>query len=190
MVKDSSSMSSSPTPSEPTTQAKTWTEGYTRDSYSSSPSLPPSSAAITGQKPSIPPNARQKEEASISNAWNSIKPSDFLSVHQTPCARQGFLTGIGGGAAVGVLRYVMGAPVPKAANWAVGIGVLASLGQYEFCQYQRRLERVKMQRVVEVYTKAQTEARQKEAEERRRKAAEEAEAEAARERKKSWYRFW
>lgn len=38
----------------------------------------------------------------------SIKYEDFFKVHQIPCARDGFLTGIGTGAAVGVVRYTVG----------------------------------------------------------------------------------
>jgi cytochrome c oxidase assembly protein subunit 20 len=43
----------------------------------------------------------------LGEAIKTIKPSDFLSVHQTPCARQGILAGIGAGAAVGALRIVL-----------------------------------------------------------------------------------
>lgn len=44
---------------------------------------------------------------SITEAVKTIKSDDFLSVTQTPCARNGFLTGIASGAGIGGLRYVM-----------------------------------------------------------------------------------
>ncbi|KAK0609918.1 hypothetical protein B0T17DRAFT_501136, partial [Bombardia bombarda] len=130
---------------------------------------------------------------SLTEVVQTIKPADFLTVHQTPCARQGFLTGIGGGAAVGALRWVMGMPIPRAANWGVGVGALSALVQYEYCQYLRRQEREKMKRVVEVYDRKQAESRAQEEEMRRRERRRIAEAEAAeRERRagRGWWRFW
>ena len=44
----------------------------------------------------------------LKDTIQSIKADDFLNVHRIPCARQGFLTGIGAGAVVGVGRYVFG----------------------------------------------------------------------------------
>lgn len=112
-------------------------------------------------------------------------------MHQAPCARTGLLTGIGSGAAVGALRWVMGLPVPRAANWAVGAGVLAAAGQYEYCQFRRREEREKVRRVVEVYGRQQAALREKEKEERERKAREERERAAEEERRsRRWWRPW
>ncbi|KAK4158742.1 hypothetical protein QBC43DRAFT_143330 [Cladorrhinum sp. PSN259] len=108
------------------------------------------------------------------SAAQTIQPSDFLTFHQAPCARTGLLTGIGAGSAVGVIRWLVGLPVPRAANWAVGAGVVASIGQYEYCQFRRRQEKEKLKRVVEVYGKVQAEQRAKEAREaQQQKAAEE-----------------
>lgn len=43
----------------------------------------------------------------ISDAVGMIKTEDFANVHNTPCARQGFLTGIATGAGFGGLRFVL-----------------------------------------------------------------------------------
>lgn len=104
------------------------------------------------------------------------------------------MTGIGSGAAIGVLRWIMGLPVPKAANWGVGCGIVGAMAQYEYCQWQRRKEKEKMQRVVAVYTKKQAESRAKEAKEAREareRGEQEQQAVTAGEQKgKSWYKFW
>lgn len=49
------------------------------------------------------PNARP----TITDVVGMIKTEDFTNVHNTPCARQGFLTGIAAGAGVGGLRFVL-----------------------------------------------------------------------------------
>lgn len=80
------------------------------------------------------------------------------------------------------------APIPKATNWAVGGFILGALIGHEYCQYQRRVERYNMKRVVEVVSKKQAE--EKEVQERRQQLQqrkEEAERLAA---QKSWYKFW
>ncbi|KAK4186961.1 hypothetical protein QBC35DRAFT_499955 [Podospora australis] len=155
----------------------------------------PSSPSDPSQPPSPPPPAQQKPGGplSITEAVTTIKPSDFLTFHQAPCSRTGLLTGIGTGAAIGGIRWLMGLPIPRAANWAVGAGVVAASAQYEYCQYQRRAEKEKLKRVVEVYGKVQAEARAKEAEAAREKKAKE-EAEKARleeeQKKKPGWKFW
>ncbi|KAI0551537.1 hypothetical protein F4679DRAFT_130234 [Xylaria curta] len=118
----------------------------------------------------------------------SIKSDDFFRVHQIPCAREGFMTGIGAGAAVGVGRYIVGARAPKAANWAFGAFILGSVIQWEYCQAQRRKERAAMARVVEVIDRKQAEkdARAAEAARLRREASEKARQEA----EKRLYKFW
>ncbi|KAK1776659.1 hypothetical protein QBC45DRAFT_212314 [Copromyces sp. CBS 386.78] len=191
--------------------ARSWLSGGFSSS-SSPPTAPsqdlqppqPTTTSSSSQEPSLPGQPQQQQQQHtnripISDAISSIKPQDFLSVHETPCARQGFMTGIGSGASIGVLRWIMGLPIPKAANWGVGCGILGAMAQYEYCQWQRRKEKEKMQRVVAVYTKKQAESRAKEAKERREKAEGgevtqevvpgkgKGEGEAQ---KKSWYKFW
>jgi cytochrome c oxidase assembly protein subunit 20 len=90
----------------------------------------------------------------------------------------------------------MGLPIPRAANWAVGTGALAAIGQYEYCQFQRRQEREKVKRVVEVYGRHQQAQRAKEEAERRaareqeEKARLEKEEEERRRKGRSWWRLW
>ncbi|EPE05145.1 mitochondrial cytochrome c oxidase protein 20-like protein [Ophiostoma piceae UAMH 11346] len=137
--------------------------------------------------------ARQAQDVSVTEAVKMIKPADFLGVYQTPCARTGLLSGIGGGAVVGMLRYILGAPVPKAANWAVGAFAAGSIVSYEVCQAARRAERVKMQRVVEVYDRKQAEMKQREADKAKAAAAEAARRQKEEDDRKAahrWYKFW
>ncbi len=123
---------------------------------------------------------------SIKEGWETISKDDFFKVHQAPCSREGFLTGIGGGAAIGALRYIIGAPIPKAANWAVFCGVGLAIVRYEVCQIYRREEHAKVKRVVKVQNDKQMEIRRQEEARRSQKFAEEEAAKA----KKSWYKFW
>ncbi|KAK7732295.1 hypothetical protein SLS53_008586 [Cytospora paraplurivora] len=137
----------------------------------------------------IPEGVDPTKRATVSEAAKMVKPEDLLKVHQTPCAREGFLAGIGSGAAVGFLRYIAGAPIPKSANWAVGSGVGVCILAYEYCQYQRRVERYNMKRVVEVVSKKQSELKKQEEEKQRQLQA--AQEEAARKAaEKKWYKPW
>ncbi|KAK3347803.1 hypothetical protein B0H65DRAFT_461447 [Neurospora tetraspora] len=195
----------------PDAAARSWLSG------GSSPSSPAPSAPSqdltppTGQQPqqTPPPQGQSPADAaqqppqptkkqpqhtnriSLTEAVSTITPTDFLSVHETPCARQGFMTGIGSGAGIGALRWIMGFPIPKAANWGVGCGIVGAMAHYEYCQWQRRKEKEKMQRVVAVYTKKQADSRAKEAKERREKMEQQQgkEGEVSGQ-KKSWYKFW
>ncbi|KAI0186403.1 hypothetical protein EV127DRAFT_173026 [Xylaria flabelliformis] len=120
------------------------------------------------------------------DGMQSIKSDDFFSVHRIPCAREGFMTGIGAGAAVGAGRYIVGARAPKAANWAFGAFLLGSVIQWEYCQAQRRKERAAMARVVEVIDRKQAEKDARAAETARLRREEKARQEA----EKRWYKFW
>ncbi|GAB1317862.1 Cytochrome c oxidase assembly protein COX20, mitochondrial [Madurella fahalii] len=145
------------------------------------------------QPPAPQPPQPPHHRATITEAVQSIKPSDFLTVHQAPCSRTGLLTGIGAGAVAGALRWIMGLPVPRAANWAVGTGALAAVAQYEYCQFRRRQEREKVRRVVEVYGRQQAAQRAKEEAERKAREEKErarVEEEERQRRSKGWWRFW
>ncbi|KAK3293010.1 uncharacterized protein B0H64DRAFT_204489 [Chaetomium fimeti] len=139
------------------------------------------------QTPPQPGDGRPRRPT-LSEAAQSIKPGDFLTFHQAPCARSGLLTGIGAGAAMGGIRWIMGLPIPRAANWAVGAGALGAIAQYEYCQLKRMQEREKVKRVVEVYAAKQArEKREKYEEEKRERERGEEEMAA---RKGGWWRFW
>jgi len=175
-------------------------------SWLATPQVPPSppsqpTSSATGQPAPLPPSTNsatptaappsQTRPPSLTDVVQTIKPSDFLKVHQSPCSQQGFLTGIGSGATIGLLRWVMGLPAPKAANWAVGVGALGALFQYEYCQYKRREEREKMLRMVEVFNtrqaKEKAEAEERLAQQQRREREGREQGEAS---KKAWWRVW
>ncbi|OAQ66422.1 hypothetical protein VFPPC_14334 [Pochonia chlamydosporia 170] len=123
----------------------------------------------------------------ISDAVGMIKTEDFANVHNTPCARQGFLTGIATGAGFGGLRFVLKGNAVNAANWAVGMFVLGSTASYEYCQYLRRAERIQMKRHIEVVSENKRELARKAAEEKKEQIRLEQERIAA---QKPWYKFW
>ncbi|KAI0129158.1 hypothetical protein BJ170DRAFT_362103 [Xylariales sp. AK1849] len=135
-----------------------------------------------------PDSQKRPARPTITDAAKSIKSEDWLEVGQIPCARQGWMTGIGAGAVVGAGRYIMGARIPKAANWAAGTFMLGSIIQFEVCQYARAQERAAMARVVEVIDRKQAEKKAK-AEEIATLRAERAEI-ARQAAAKSWYKFW
>ncbi|KAL2163260.1 hypothetical protein VTH06DRAFT_5316 [Thermothelomyces fergusii] len=164
---------------------------------------PPSTSPPTPPPPIPPPNPQRLQpspgdgqpgrgrQPTLVEAMQTIKPSDFLTFHQAPCARTGLLTGIGAGAAVGAVRWIMGLPVPRAANWAVGAGVLGAIGQYEYCQFRRHQEREKVKRVVEVYAAKQArEKREREEQERREREEALAREREEAEKRRRWLRFW
>ncbi|PHH85903.1 hypothetical protein CDD83_11019 [Cordyceps sp. RAO-2017] len=124
----------------------------------------------------------------LSDAVATIKKDDFVNVASTPCARQGFLTGIASGAGLGGLKFVLQGNATKAANWAVGIFVLGSVASYEYCQYRRRAERIQMKRHIEIVSEARREQARRLAEEKeeQRLRLEQERVSAQR----PWYRFW
>lgn len=56
----------------------------------------------------LPEGVDPNKRATVGEAFKTIKSEDILKVHQAPCSRDGFITGIGSGAAVGFLRYIVG----------------------------------------------------------------------------------
>ncbi|KAK0750160.1 hypothetical protein B0T18DRAFT_323153 [Schizothecium vesticola] len=145
----------SPSPPPSDGPKRTW--AYARPP-SPTPANPPTDATTTTPPPA---NPEFKSNPSLTDAVTTIKPNDFLSVHQTPCAQRGFLTGISAGMGIGGLRWVLGLSLPRAANWAVGAGVAAAAAQYEWCQFRRRVEREKMVRMVKVYNARQAAEKEK-----------------------------
>ncbi|KAI5842528.1 hypothetical protein DFP73DRAFT_595888 [Morchella snyderi] len=134
-------------------------------------------------------------QATLTDAVKSISMEDFKNVHMQPCVRNSLLYGIGTGFAFGGLRLVLGASVPRAANWAAGTFAGASLMTYEFCQFRRHREKAGMQRAIEIIDRRKAEREKQMAEkkeklriEREEKAkAEEAARIAA---MRPWYKFW
>ncbi|KAG9501048.1 hypothetical protein J7337_006731 [Fusarium musae] len=138
---------------------------------------------VNGEHGATPTNNRP----TISEAVSMIKKDDFANVANTPCARQGFITGIASGAGVGGLRFVLKGNPGSAANWAVGMFVLGSMASYEWCQYLRREERRQMKRHIEVVSENRREQARKIQEARREHDKLEAEKKAA---GKPWYKVW
>jgi cytochrome c oxidase assembly protein subunit 20 len=66
-----------------------------------------SPAGSPGQ-PGQPGQQGQQARPTMTEGFKSIKQDDWLKVHHMPCARQGFLTGIGSGFVVGFIRYLTG----------------------------------------------------------------------------------
>jgi cytochrome c oxidase assembly protein subunit 20 len=59
---------------------------------------------------SMTPSEEQQpgRRPTITDGLKTIKSEDFFKVHQLPCARQGWMTGIGAGFVFGVGRYITG----------------------------------------------------------------------------------
>jgi len=66
--------------------------------------------------------AAPQPKVSVLDAAKTIKSEDFFKISQYPCHRQGYMTGIGAGAAIGVGRFVFAGriPCPKMLPWTHG----------------------------------------------------------------------
>lgn len=53
------------------------------------------------------PDGTPNSQTAFSAAVSMIKKEDFTNIANTPCARQGLLTGIGAGAGLGGLKFVL-----------------------------------------------------------------------------------
>lgn len=141
-----------------------------------------------------------------------IKPEDILTIPYLPCVRQGLLPGIASGCCVGALKFIIqgsstsigagsfadtwgAGNLTRATQWAYGTFLGGSIVCYEYCQFQRRQERAKMKRCVEVVAAKRKNARAA-AEENKRLAEESRETEARHEqlrpeqKRKPWYKPW
>ncbi|MCJ1454680.1 hypothetical protein MMC28_005033 [Mycoblastus sanguinarius] len=166
---DTSPPSSTPSQTKPPSSQGKETEAY------AVPTLPQNANALPAASGLNTAGGKPKE-ASLFDALRSIRMSEFKEVHKKPCVRDALLTGIGGGFGIGGVRAILGAPVWKTCNWAVGSFVFGSFLMYEFCQRKRLLERQGLKRAVEVIDRKKTEKQMKAEEARaaRRKAKEEA----------------
>ncbi|KAI9861477.1 MAG: hypothetical protein M1824_002369 [Vezdaea acicularis] len=134
-----------------------------------------------GKTPDIP---------SLGEIAKSIKIEEFKEVHQKPCVRESLLTGMGSGFAVGGIRAVLGASIPRASNWAVGTFCFMSFGAYQYCQYRRYVEKQGMARAVEVVELKRAAKQREKREEERKAKEEEARREEERIKTRRWYKFW
>ncbi|KAI9833826.1 MAG: hypothetical protein M1826_006349 [Phylliscum demangeonii] len=120
----------------------------------------------------------------------SLPLAEIRNVHRKPCARDAFLTGISGGFLVGGVRAILGAPIPKAANWAAGTMVIASVVSHEYCQYRRRLEIERMKYAVELMERKKLERERIKAAEEAESRAREAELAEAQRKQQRWWSGW
>ncbi|KAI9829580.1 MAG: hypothetical protein M1819_006085 [Sarea resinae] len=132
------------------------------------------------------------QSAGFTDALKTVKVDDFKNVHKQPCVRDSLLTGITAGFGVGGIRAVLGTPLPKASNWAVGSFCIASFATYEYCQIKRRLEMEGMKRAVEIIDrkKAEKEKAAREAMEAKRAAFEERKRLEEEEKQRKSWKFW
>ncbi|KAL3426339.1 hypothetical protein PVAG01_03129 [Phlyctema vagabunda] len=153
---------------------------------------PPSSANALPEGSGQNTAGGRAEALSLSSAIKTVRLEDFKQVYMYPCVRESLLYGIGGGFAMGGVRALLGARIPKATNWAVGTFVFTSLASYEFCLYRRRLERAHMKRAVEIIDrkKVEKEAQMEKLRKERRAAKEEADRKAEEAAKKNSWKFW
>ncbi|KAI9147723.1 Cytochrome c oxidase protein 20 [Paramyrothecium foliicola] len=142
-------------------------------------------AVPEGSAPVTPP-----ARATLSETMSSITKDDFLNVPNTPCSREGLLTGIATGAGVGGLKFVIHGKAKSAANWAVGFFILASTASYEYCQYRRRAERTAMKRSIEIVHEKRKVQLAEERAERLKQAQLQEQQQQEKAAQKSWYKFW
>ncbi|GAA98837.1 uncharacterized protein L969DRAFT_64108 [Mixia osmundae IAM 14324] len=88
-------------------------------------------------------------------ALRSIRPrEDLTRLLQHPCARNALLIGIGGGTAVGAIRFLGSQRVWSSTNWAVATFGFASLTSWETCNRSRKAEGQRIQAAREAFKHA------------------------------------
>ncbi|TQS37394.1 hypothetical protein Golomagni_02134 [Golovinomyces magnicellulatus] len=160
-------------------------------------STPPPSANILpeGSGQNTAGAVGRHEVPSLFEAIRTVRLQDFQQVYMYPCAKDGLLVGIGSAFGIGGIRAVFGAPIPKAANWAVGTFAVAAIASYEICQAKRSYEKTQIKKVVEIMDKKKEEKYAKqaalEAKRLERRKLKELEDEK-KEKSKSWgnWKFW
>ncbi|PHH73655.1 hypothetical protein CDD82_5333 [Ophiocordyceps australis] len=145
----------------------------------------PSDTGPEGQAQSA--SGSQHARPSLSEAIGTIHAQDFANIPNLPCARNGLLVGIASGFLSGSLYFVTRGKVAKATNWAVGMFLVGSTASYEYCHYQRRAERTRMKRHIEIVAEKRREVARQAAEEEREKKRLEQEHKAV---QKPWYKVW
>lgn len=97
------------------------------------------------------------------------------------------MSGITGGFFVGAARYVVGASIPTACNWAVATFILGGMAGREYCKTKKRAEHARIQDLKDKYEAERARVAASQAA-KRKEAAEAKLAEA--EKSRRWYKFW
>ncbi|KAJ6264672.1 hypothetical protein Dda_0821 [Drechslerella dactyloides] len=134
----------------------------------------------------VPPRGRQGQDYSVGDAINHISTDSVTKIHQMPCFRQAYLTGIATGFGFGGVKMILKASVYNACTWAVGMFCFSSIVIWEACRWRRGREhdgmvramqlieykRLERERRLEEKKQEQVRLKQQEEEEVRRKEAE------------------
>ncbi|RKF80309.1 Cytochrome c oxidase assembly protein cox20, mitochondrial [Golovinomyces cichoracearum] len=141
---------------------KSRTPTKTYETFNTSP--PPSANILPeGSGQNTAGAVGRHEVPSLFEAIRTVRLQDFQQVHMYPCAKDGLLVGIASAFGIGGIRAVFGAPIPKAANWAVGSFAVAAIASYELCQAKRSYEKSQIKKIVEVMDKKKEEKSAKQA---------------------------
>ncbi|KAJ1941252.1 hypothetical protein FBU59_003552 [Linderina macrospora] len=70
-----------------------------------------------------------------------------------PCAREGFLYGIGTGFGVAVLRFFQRGKIFSAGNWGVATFAAVAILSKQLCHFQHAHQRAKIHTLMEMQTK-------------------------------------
>ncbi|CAG8461973.1 5405_t:CDS:2 [Racocetra persica] len=92
---------------------------------------------------------RKPQPSDFAEIMKNLSIDDFKNVGKMACFRGSLLNGIGGGATIGALRYMLKGSILSASNWAVGSFFLISMGSWEYCRRKRRLQHESMLVVVQ-----------------------------------------
>lgn len=77
------------------------------DKQPQQPPLDPNQKALNVWAKPVDEAANPNRQPTISEAVSTIKAEDFTSIANTPCSRNGFLTGIASGFGIGGLRFIL-----------------------------------------------------------------------------------
>ncbi|KAI0475243.1 hypothetical protein GGR56DRAFT_645224 [Xylariaceae sp. FL0804] len=125
--------------------------------------------------------------ATVTAAAQTIRRDEWWELHRIPCARDGLMAGIGGGAVTGAVRFIARSSIATAVQWSFGGFLIGAIAKWEYCRAQRRQEKAAMALLIETRERKQLE---------KKREMEEKAAEAARRRKEEedkarrWYKFW
>ncbi|KAK6349870.1 hypothetical protein TWF696_006132 [Orbilia brochopaga] len=153
------------------------------------PQLPPlPDPSTVGQ---VPPRGQQGQDYSVGDAINHISTDSVTKIHQMPCFRQAYLTGIATGFGFGGVKMILKASVYNACTWAVGMFCFSSIVIWEACRWRRGREHDGMIRAMQVieYKRLERERRLEEKRLEQARLKEEEEARLKKEAEKRWWRW-